>query len=83
MRHLHTESHFRLAIAALRGPDGYVEALLGLARDKSWRDGPRSPTGFHRRRSPICETTRPEAERICTDGVIVEFSRNPTLGAVA
>ena len=34
MRHLHTESHFRLAIVALQDSDGYVDALLGLARDQ-------------------------------------------------
>jgi hypothetical protein len=34
MRHLHTDSPFRLAIAALQDSDGYVDALLGLARDQ-------------------------------------------------
>ena len=34
MRHLPTDSHFRLAIAALQDSDGYVDTLLGLARDK-------------------------------------------------
>jgi hypothetical protein len=34
MRHLHTDSHFRLAIVALQDSSGYVEALLGLARDQ-------------------------------------------------
>jgi hypothetical protein len=34
MRHLHTDSHFRLAIAALQDSDGYVDTLLGLARDQ-------------------------------------------------
>ena len=33
MRHLHTDSPFRLAIVALQDSDGYVDALLGLARD--------------------------------------------------
>jgi hypothetical protein len=32
MRHPHTASPFRLAIVALQDSDGYVDALLGLAR---------------------------------------------------
>ena len=34
MRHLHTDSPFRLALVALQDSDGYVDALLGLARDQ-------------------------------------------------
>jgi hypothetical protein len=34
MRHHHTDSPFRRATAALQDPDGYVDALLGLARDQ-------------------------------------------------
>ena len=34
MRNLHTDSPFRLAILALQDSDGYVDALLGLARDQ-------------------------------------------------
>jgi hypothetical protein len=34
MRHLHTDSHFRLAIAALQDSGCYVDTLLGLARDQ-------------------------------------------------
>ncbi len=34
MRHLHSNSHLRLAIAARQDPDGYVDALLGLAREQ-------------------------------------------------
>lgn len=34
MRYLHTDSPFRLAIVALQDSDGYVDALLGLARDQ-------------------------------------------------
>jgi hypothetical protein len=34
MRNLHTASPFRLAILALQDSDGYVDALLGLARDQ-------------------------------------------------
>ena len=30
----HTESHFRHALFALQGADGYVEALLEMARDQ-------------------------------------------------
>jgi hypothetical protein len=34
MRHLHTPSHFRHALFALQDADGYVEALLEMARDQ-------------------------------------------------
>ena len=34
MRYHHTDSPLRLAIVALQDPDGYVDALLGLARDQ-------------------------------------------------
>jgi hypothetical protein len=34
MRNLHTDSPFRLAILALQDSDGYVDALLGFARDQ-------------------------------------------------
>ena len=34
MRHSHSFSPSRRAIAALREPDGYVDALLGLARSQ-------------------------------------------------
>lgn len=34
MRHLHSESHFRHALFALQDADGYVEALLGMAREQ-------------------------------------------------
>jgi hypothetical protein len=33
MRHLHIDSHCRLAIAVLQDSDLYVDTLLGLARD--------------------------------------------------
>ena len=33
MRHLHTDSHLRLARADLGDSKGYVDTLLGLARD--------------------------------------------------
>jgi hypothetical protein len=34
MRHLHTDSHLGIAIAVLQVSDGYVDALLGLAREQ-------------------------------------------------
>jgi hypothetical protein len=34
MRHRHSYSPFRLAIVARQESDGYVDALLGLARDQ-------------------------------------------------
>jgi hypothetical protein len=35
MRHLQTESQMLHALFALQDADGYVEALLGLARDRA------------------------------------------------
>jgi len=35
MRHLHSQSHFQHALFALQDADGYVEALLNLARDQT------------------------------------------------
>jgi hypothetical protein len=35
MRHLHSEFHFRHALFALQGPDGYVDALMETARDSA------------------------------------------------
>ncbi len=35
MRHLDSQSHFRHALFALQGADGYVEALLDMARDQT------------------------------------------------
>jgi hypothetical protein len=34
MRHLHTPSHFRHALFVLQDADGYVDALLEMARDQ-------------------------------------------------
>ena len=34
MQHLHNNSQFRLAITALQDSGGYVDTLLGLARDQ-------------------------------------------------
>jgi len=33
MRHLQSDFHFRHALFALQGPDGYVDALLETARE--------------------------------------------------
>lgn len=33
MRHLHSDFHFRHALFALQGPEGYVDALLETARE--------------------------------------------------
>jgi hypothetical protein len=35
MRRLHSESQFRHALFALQGADGYVEALLDMAREQA------------------------------------------------
>ena len=37
MRHLHSDAHFRHALYALQGADGYVEALLDMARENARR----------------------------------------------
>jgi hypothetical protein len=34
MRHLHSESHFRHALFAVQEAEGYVDALLEMARDQ-------------------------------------------------
>ena len=34
MRHLQTESHFRLALFSLQDADGYVDTLLEIAREQ-------------------------------------------------
>jgi hypothetical protein len=33
MRHLQSDFHFRHALFALQGPDGYVDAMLETARE--------------------------------------------------
>ena len=49
MRYLHSDSPFRLAIVALQDSDGYVDALLGLARDQIVA---RRPAFSHRHSQP-------------------------------
>ena len=44
MRHLQTESHFRLALFALQDADGYVDTLLEIAREQTVS---RSPAKSH------------------------------------
>ncbi len=39
MRHLDTESHFRHALFALQDADGYVDALLEMARSHAVGSG--------------------------------------------
>jgi hypothetical protein len=34
MRHVPTDTHLRLALIAFQDADGYVDSLLGLARDQ-------------------------------------------------
>jgi hypothetical protein len=61
MRHCHSNSSFRFSIAALPQDEGYVEALLGLARvrgvsgrvislDKPTRSGVADGAKFDNRR---------------------------------
>ncbi len=35
MMRLHSEAHFRHALFALQGPDGYVESLFEMARERA------------------------------------------------
>jgi hypothetical protein len=37
MRHLHSPFHFRHALFALQGADGYVDALMETARESAAR----------------------------------------------
>jgi hypothetical protein len=37
MRHLHSQFHFRHALFALQGADGYVDALMETAREGAAR----------------------------------------------
>jgi hypothetical protein len=43
MRHLHSQFHFRHALFALQGPDGYVDALMESARETARPATPRRP----------------------------------------
>ena len=68
MRHLPTDTHFRLAIAALQDSDGYVDTLLGLARDQIMARQPLiSPRPSRASAISFREMARSEAERICID----------------
>ena len=58
MHHHHSESHLRRAIVALQDSDGYVDALLGLARDQIVARRPsvshkHLPMGFHSNREAM------------------------------
>jgi hypothetical protein len=53
MRHLHSEFHFRHALFALQGPEGYVDALMESAREHA-----RSATLASRK-----PRTRPDSSR--------------------
>ena len=57
MRHLHSQFHFRHALFALQGADGYVDALMESARESAARLPASSPAPAalarrRRRRSP-------------------------------
>ncbi len=52
MRQLHSDFHFRHALFALQGPDGYVDALLESARDRS------DPLIFNRLGDKSCPIAR-------------------------
>ena len=60
MRHLHSEFHFRHALFALQGPEGYVDALLESARGTSPE---RSGTFGLRRSRPRSATTECASSR--------------------
>jgi hypothetical protein len=55
MRHLQSQFHFRHALFALQGPDGYVEALMESAREAALsarRSRPRPATDAGSRAAP-------------------------------
>jgi hypothetical protein len=55
MRQLHTDSHLRLAMADLADSKGYVDTLLGLARDQIMAQQPfnlRTPSHARRDLAP-------------------------------
>ncbi len=51
MRHLHSQSHFRHALFALQDAEGYVEALLGMARDQT--SARRAPISLNASPTPL------------------------------
>lgn len=64
MRHLHTDSHLRLAITAFQDSDGYVDNLLGLARNQSIaRQNLNFRMQSRRVAFPFSDTTRPGGDR--------------------
>ena len=62
MRHLHSESHFCHALYALQDADGYVEALMGLAREHAMSRRSGSPKSGARSRSASLLRTQPIAK---------------------
>jgi hypothetical protein len=63
MRHLNSPSHFRHALFALQDSEGYVEALLDMAREQT--AARRAPISFRRTPAPSerrnAETRSPAA----------------------
>ena len=58
MRHLQTESHFRLALFALQDADGYVDTLLEIAREQALSPRP----AIFPAHSPVWFTSQPRSE---------------------
>ena len=62
MRHLQSDFHFRHALFALQGPDGYVDAMLETARENGAIRPP--PISFRRLRGRFGAAADPiRAER--------------------
>ena len=62
MRQLHSNFHFRHALFALQGPDGYVDALLESAREHG-AHRPVAPA-LRRARRPGADAQTAQAKRL-------------------
>lgn len=62
MHQLHSDFHFRHALFALQGPDGYVDALLESARE----NGAHRPAAISLRRTrrPGADAQTAQAKRL-------------------
>ena len=63
MRHLHSPFHFRHALFALQGADGYVDALMETARAGAARANASASRRSRARASADSGETRPSLPR--------------------
>jgi hypothetical protein len=64
MRHLHTDSHFRLAITTLQDSGGHVDTLLELARDQIMARQPLISPRHSRTRGSLIPRNRSVPSRV-------------------